>query len=60
MKNVVLVNILINFGLTVVFVLLNNNVLKNGLEETFISLALIYGVIVVLVNALFVTKFCKK
>jgi len=60
MKNIVLLNILLNLGLMVVFVLLNNNALKNGLEETFVSLALIYGIIVVFMNAFFVTRSCKK
>ena len=60
MKNVVLVNILLNLGLTIIFVVLNNNILKNGLEETFISLALIYGILVVVTNAFFVAKICKK
>ena len=60
MKNVVLINILLNLGLTVIFVILNNNVLKGGLEETFVSLALIYGIAVVFTNALFVAKFCKN
>lgn len=60
MKNVVLINVLLNLGLTVIFVVLNDNILKNGLEETFVSLALIYGVIMTIVNALFVAKFCKK
>jgi hypothetical protein len=60
MKNIVLLNILLNLGLTVVFILLNNNALKNALEETFVSLALIYGIIVVFMNAFFVARFCKK
>jgi len=60
MKNVMLINILLNLGLMVIFIVLNNNVLKNGLEETFISLALIYGITVVFINAFFVAKFCKK
>lgn len=60
MKNVVLINVLLNLGLTVIFVVLNDNILKNGLEETFVSLALFYGIIIVVVNALFVAKFCKK
>lgn len=60
MKNVVLINVLLNLGLTVIFVVLNDNILKNGLEETFVSLALIYGIVMVIVNALFVAKFCKK
>jgi hypothetical protein len=44
----------------VVFVLLNNNALKSGLEETFVSLALVYGITAVFMNAFFVAKFCKK
>jgi len=48
-----------NFVVGVAFVILNNWVLKNNFEETFISLAVIYGVIVVISNALFVSKFCK-
>jgi len=60
MKNVVLVNILLNLGLTIIFVVLNNNILKNGLEETFVSLALVYGIVVVITNAFFVARFGKK
>ena len=60
MKNVVLVNILLNLGLTVIFVVLNNNILKNEFEETFVSLALIYGIVVVITNAFFVARFGKK
>lgn len=60
MKNVVLINILLNLGLTVIFVVLNNNILKNGLEETFVSLALVYGIVMVIMNAFFVARFGKK
>lgn len=60
MKNVVLVNILLNLGLTVIFVVLNNNILKNGFEETFVSLALVYGIVMVIMNAFFVARFGKK
>lgn len=60
MKNVVLVNVLLNLGLTVIFVVLNNNILKNGLEETFVSLALVYGIVMVIMNAFFVARFGKK
>lgn len=45
-----------NFILMVLFVLLNNRALQNGLEETFVSLALVYGIIVILANAIFVAK----
>lgn len=60
MKNVVLVNVLLNLGLTVIFVVLNNNILKNGFEETSVSLALVYGIVVVITNAFFVARFGKK
>lgn len=60
MKNIVFVNILLNLGLTAVSVILNSKVLENGLEETFVSLALIYGVVVVFANAIFVAKFVKS
>lgn len=60
MKKVVLVNILLNLGLTIIFVVLNDYILKNGLEETFVSLALIYGMIVVFTNAFFVVRFGKE
>ena len=60
MKNIVLVNILLNLGLTVIFVVLNNNILKNGFEETFVSLALVYGIVMVIMNAFFVARFGKK
>lgn len=48
-----------NFVLMMVFVGLNNWALKNRLEETFIFLALIYGVLVITLNALFVCKIKK-
>jgi len=56
----VILNILVNFGLLGIFVLLANNVLNNGLEETLVSLMLIYGIIVVLINAFFVILLCRK
>jgi hypothetical protein len=59
-KKIIFGNVLMNFILMIVFVLLNNSALKNGLEETFVSLALIYGIIVVSMNAFFVARFCKK
>lgn len=45
-----------NFILMVFFVLLNNRALQNNLEETFVSLALTYGAIIILANAIFVAK----
>ncbi len=49
-----------NFVLMIIFVFLNNWALKTDLEETFISLALIYGIIIVIANAIFIAKFSKK
>lgn len=53
-------NVAMNFVVVIIFIILNNWALRNNLEETFISLAVIYGIIVVILNALFVSKFCKK
>ena len=53
-------NVLMNFVLMIIFVFLNNWALKTDLEETFISLALIYGIIIVIANAIFIAKFSKK
>lgn len=57
MNKIVLKNVLMNFILMIFFVILNNRALQNGLEETFVSLALVYGIIVILANAFFVAKF---
>jgi len=59
MKKIFL-NILINSGLVMVFVLLANNTLSRGFEETLVWLMLIYGIIVVLINAFFIKMFFKK
>jgi len=60
MNKRILINVLMNFVLMIIFVFLNNWALKTDLEETFISLALIYGIIIVIANAIFIAKFSKK
>jgi len=60
MKKIVLKNIIMNFVLVVFFIILNNWTLQNSLEETFVFLALIYGLMVIITNALFVSRFNKK
>lgn len=60
MEKVILLNCLMNGALGVIFVLLNNWALQNGLEETFISLAIGYGIVTILGNALYIGIFCKK
>jgi len=59
MKKIILKNIFINFVLLIIFVFLNKRALQMGLEETFLFLAIIYGTITIVVNAIFVTKFYK-
>ena len=54
MHNPVLWNVLLNLIFSIVFVMLNGWALHNQLEETFISLALFYGCIVTIGNALFI------
>jgi low temperature requirement protein LtrA len=60
MNKMIFKNVLMNFVLMIIFVFLNNWALKTDLEETFISLALIYGIIIVIANAIFIAKFSKK
>jgi hypothetical protein len=60
MNKVVLLNILMNFVLGAVFIFLNSLALKNNLEETLISLALVYGIVIIIGNALYILMFCKN
>ncbi len=53
-------NVLINLSLMVIFVFLTNNTLALGMEETLVSLILIYGLITVFANLVFVVKFYKN
>ena len=55
MKKRVLLNIALNMGVMIVFVALNEWALQQQFEETFVALALAYGCIAVLGNALFVS-----
>jgi hypothetical protein len=49
----VLLNMLLNAVLAVIFVLLSNRALANGLEETLVSLAVVYGLVAIVANAAF-------
>jgi len=60
MKHRVLTNIVFNGLAAMVFVLLNIWALDSGLEETFITLAIFYGTVVIVGNALYISIFCKK
>jgi hypothetical protein len=60
MKHRVLTNIVFNGLVAMVFVFLNIWALDNGLEETFVSLAILYGVVVVIGNALYISIFLTK
>jgi hypothetical protein len=54
MKRILLLNLGFNLLLAAIFVTLNVRALNAGLEETFVSLALIYSLLTVLGNAFFV------
>jgi hypothetical protein len=54
MKRILLVNVGFNLLLAAIFVTLNVRALNAGLEETFVSLALMYGALMVVSNAIFV------
>jgi hypothetical protein len=60
LSKTVLFNGLLNLGLTIVFVALNNLALQSNLEETFVSLALLFGMTVIATNALYIAVFCRK
>ena len=60
MGKAVLLNGLMNVVFALVFVFLNNWALQSGLEETFVSLALIYGIVVIAGNALYVLALGKR
>lgn len=60
MNKIILKHIILNFFIAVVFVLLNNWALEQSLEETFIFLAIIYGVTTIIINASFVSRLLKK
>ena len=60
MKKIIGKNVVMNSTLGIIFVVLNNLILQNSFEETFVSLAFIYGIATVILNALFLVKFCKK
>ncbi len=51
----ILQNIMMNTVLTIIFVYLNNQSLVNGFEETFVSLATLFGLIVIVANATFIS-----
>jgi hypothetical protein len=53
MKKSIWLNVLLNLVLAVIFVALNRWALQNQLEETFVALAMSYGCIVIIGNALF-------
>lgn len=55
MGKLIWLNILLNLVLAVIFVYFNNWALQNHLEETFVSLAMFYGCIVIVGNALYIS-----
>ena len=49
-----LTNILVNIFLGLVFIVVSNNAVSKGYEETVITYLIIYSILVIVVNALFV------
>lgn len=52
----VVMNVVFNTTLTVIFLFLNQWALQTQLEETVVALALVYGCIVIVGNALFISS----
>jgi hypothetical protein len=59
MKKLTLLNIAFNLISTVIFVFLNMRAVKLQYEETFTAYALLYGIVMIVGNGLFV-NFDKK
>ena len=53
-------SILINAIIAIVFVFLNHLALQAGLEETFVFLAIIYGIATIITNAIYVIFVLRK
>ena len=60
MNKTVWLNVAFNFGLAIVFVGLNMWSLQSGLEETFVAFAVLYGLLVIAANALFVRYAIRR
>ena len=60
MNKTVWLNIAFNLGLATVFVWLNMWALQSNLEETFVTLAMVYGLLVIGANALFVRYAIRR
>jgi hypothetical protein len=60
MRKAVLLNSLMNVALSAGFLFLNIRALRNGFEETFVALALFFGLAVIIGNALFVAVLWRK
>jgi hypothetical protein len=60
MNKAVLLNVLLNLAFATIFIWLNNWALRNQFEETFVSLAMFYGVAVIVGNAAYIVFACRK
>jgi len=60
MNKVLFWNILMNLSAASLFVTLNVWALQNNFEETFVALAILFGLSTILLNALFVSKVKKE
>jgi hypothetical protein len=60
MNRKIVLNIAANTFLAVIFVLLNIWAVNMGLEETFVALAVLYGIATIISNAFFITLIWPK
>ncbi len=60
MKKAILLNVFLNLFFALVMVSLNTWALRNQLEETFVTLALIYGFVIIVANGFFVWLVAKN
>ncbi len=57
MNRNLLTNIFLNIVLAVLFVLISNEALRAGMEETLVASAMIYGMVTVTANAILAKKY---
>ncbi len=60
MKNPILLNVAMNVVLALVMLFLNTWALQNQLEETFVALALLYGLVIIFANASFLWLIARN
>jgi hypothetical protein len=60
MSRALVLNLGMNLAIAIAFVYFNTLALQAQLEETFVTLSVLFGVIVVVGNVFYIAAFCRK